>query len=679
MDWEFDLGLNGHVALTGALDVTHDREFTLALAFGESQHTAITTLFEALAVAFAERVCPFTGQWEAAGNTSRPLESGSMDGGMLYCASVGLLRALEDKTCPGALIASLSVPWGEAKGDEDQGGYHLVWTRDLVHSATALLAAGRTDIPLRALVYLAASQQPDGAFAQNFFIHGEPYWRGIQLDQVAFFVLLARQLRKADALQHFDPYPTVMRAARYLVCRGPATDQERWEEASGYSPSTLASNIAALVCAACFARERLDEETAVFLEQYADSLEQHVDRWTMTTEGTLVPGITRHYMRILPVDVRDPAPTEDPNGSTLGLRNVPPGHPWEWPAKEIVDGGFLELVRYGIRRADDPVVVDSIRVIDAVLKVDTPIGSSWHRYNHDGYGQRDDGGPYPGGRAWPLLTGERGHYEVAAGRDPAEHIHALEKFASPTGLLPEQVWDAPIGPNAVCTTADRPVRRCRSCGRMPSSSNSCALASTVTSLIGLRKWRRAIATRTRRRSDGRSGNPTGRSAASRADQRSASRRRPCSRCDGRATSGAPSMTRSPSPQPSASAVSTSRSPWSRLHRLSSRFAGRTGGGRAATMKWQWTTRKYGASRKGTKGMDWSTLISVTAVFAFVSLMMRACGGMMAGGGCGKRPGEGDGRAPRRAFGGGAPAERPPGDYERLLRGAMAGDAILSGQ
>jgi glucoamylase len=116
----------------------------------------------------------------------------------------------------------------------------------------------------------------------------------------------------------------------------------------------------------------------------------------------------------------------------------------EFPAKEIVDPGFLELVRYGIRKADDPIIADSVRLIDAVLKVDTRFGPCWHRYNHDGYGQREDGGPYQGsgkGRAWPLLTGERGHYELALGRSAEPYIRAMERFASATGLLPEQVWD----------------------------------------------------------------------------------------------------------------------------------------------------------------------------------------------------------------------------------------------
>lgn len=294
------------------------------------------------------------------------------------------------------------------------------------------------------------SQQDDGGFPQNFWINGEPYWRGIQLDEVAFPILLAWRLRQQNALQGFDPYPMVVPAASYLIRKGPATQQERWEEASGYSLSTLALNIAALICAAEFARGRGDEDTARFLEEYADFLECHIEAWTVTTQGTLVPEIGRHYIRIHPTDVRDPSPDEDPNRGMLAITNRPPGSQWAFPAKEIVDAGFLELVRYGIRRPDDPLIVDSLRVVDAVLRVETPYGPCWRRYNHDGYGQRDDGGPYIGwgrGRAWPLLTGERGHYELAAGRDPAPFIRAMEGFASKGGLLPEQAWDEPDRPD----------------------------------------------------------------------------------------------------------------------------------------------------------------------------------------------------------------------------------------
>jgi len=450
MDWEFDRATDGNIALTGELDLSDRREFTMGLAFGDGLHNAATTLLESLAVPFGEQRERYMDQWNRSCRHLLPLETAASDGGDLYHGSYSLLLAHEDKTFPGAFIASLSIPWGESKGDDDRGGYHLVWTRDMVNTATGLLAAGNTETPLRALIYLAVSQHEDGGFSQNFWIDGEPYWRGVQLDEVAFPILLAWRLLRKKGLGNFDPYPMVMGAARYLILHGPATPQERWEETGGYSPSTIASNIAALVCAASFARERGDGASAAFLEEYADFLECHVEAWMVTTEGTLVPGIPRHYIRILPADVNDPFPPEDPNRGILALANQPPGSRWRYPGKEIVDGGFLELVRYGIRKADDPVIVDSLRVLDAVLKVDTPNGPCWRRYNHDGYGQREDGGPFVGhgkGRAWPLLTGERGHYELAAGRPPGPYLRAMEGFASPTGLLPEQVWDEPDRPD----------------------------------------------------------------------------------------------------------------------------------------------------------------------------------------------------------------------------------------
>ncbi len=443
MDWEFDRAPDGNIALTGELELTGAREFTLGLAFGNSQHHAVSTLLQSLGTPFAEHRNRYTEQWKRSSTCLLPLEKASCDDGNLYRASFSLLRAHEDKSYPGAFIASLAIPWGEAVGDQDQGGYHVVWTRDMVQSATAMLAAGDHATPLRALIYLHVAQQENGGFSQNFWIDGEPYWRGIQLDEVAFPIILAWRLKLENALQRLDPYPMVLRAAAYLVRHGPVTPEERWEEVSGYSPSTLASNIAALICAACFARERGDETTAKYLEEYADFLECHIESWTVTTQGALLPGVPRYYIRILPERPDNPNPQEDPNQADLKIANRQPGVPGQFPAKDVVDAGFLELVRYGIRQPNDPIIVDSLKVVDAVLKVDTPFGPSWRRYNHDGYGQREDGGPFVGwghGGAWPLLTGERGHYELAAGHDTKAFIRAIENLASDTGLLTEQVW-----------------------------------------------------------------------------------------------------------------------------------------------------------------------------------------------------------------------------------------------
>jgi glucoamylase len=451
MDWEFDHATDGNIALTGQLDLRAHREFTLGLAFGDTQHHAITTVLQALGTPFEAHHKRYTEQWGRTSAHQMPLEKVSSDKGNLYHSSFSLILAHEDKSYPGALIASLSIPWGEAAGDKDQGGYHLVWTRDMVNSASALLASGESATPLRALIYLAVCQQEDGGFPQNFWVNGNPYWRGIQLDEVAFPILLALRLSQQNALQEFDPYPMVLKAASYLLRHGPVTQQERWEEASGYSPSTLASNIAALIGAAYFCRQRADKAAAEFLEQYADFLESHIEAWTVTTDGTLISEVRRHYIRILPEDVGNPDPVENPNSGILKIANLAPGTRNSFPAKEIVDAGFLELVRYGIRKPNDPIILDSLKVIDAVLKADTPMGPVWRRYNHDGYGQRDDGGPYVGwgkGRAWPLLTGERAHFELAAGRDVKPYIRAIEAFASATGLLPEQVWDEKDQPNA---------------------------------------------------------------------------------------------------------------------------------------------------------------------------------------------------------------------------------------
>jgi glucoamylase len=447
LDWQYDAAFDGNIALTGELDLSRGTEFTVALAFGTSRHDALSTLAQSLSIPFEQTREAFVRQWE---RTSKrfALAAGSNDS-KLFERSVNLLLAHEDKTYPGAMIASLSIPWGDEKSDEELGGYHLVWTRDMVKSVSGLLAVGDVSTPLRSLIYLAVSQREDGGFYQNFWIDGRPYWVGVQLDEVAFPVLLAWRLWKHGALGNFDPYEMVRRACGFLIREGPVTAQERWEEASGYSPSTLAAHIAALTCAAEFFTDRGDEATAEFVRDYADFLESHIERWTVTTQGTLVPGITRHYIRINPGDINACA-DEDPNCGIVTLANQPPGAPFKFPAKDIVDAGFLELVRYGIRSAHDPIIQDSIRVVDAVLKVDTPYGPCWRRYNHDGYGQRQDGGPYKYwgvGRAWPLLTGERGHYEIAAGRDAAPFLRALENFSQGIGLIPEQIWDGPDLPS----------------------------------------------------------------------------------------------------------------------------------------------------------------------------------------------------------------------------------------
>src|SRR5438128_5248404 len=176
MDWEFVRAPDGNVALTGELDVSAGHEFTLGLSFGDSLHSAVTTLLQVLYVPFAAQLERYRTQWQRVCRKLGPFETASGDGGELYHASFTLLLSHEDKTYPGAFIASLSIPWGEARGDNDEGGYHYVWTRDMVNTAMGLLAAGNTLAALRALIYLATIQHDDGRFPQNFWIDGTAYW-----------------------------------------------------------------------------------------------------------------------------------------------------------------------------------------------------------------------------------------------------------------------------------------------------------------------------------------------------------------------------------------------------------------------------------------------------------------------------------------------------------------------
>jgi len=445
MEFEFDEARNGNVALTGELNLSGTREFTIGVAFGETLPNVASTLFQSLGVSYKERRQVFIRQWKAAIEGKKPIKKASGDKGCLFDASYNLLLTHEDKLFQGAFVASMTIPWGDARNDQDgKGGYHLVWTRDMVETAMGLLAAGNTAAPLRTLIYLAARQEEDGGFPQNFWVNGDAFRNGMQLDEIAFPVLLAWRLKKLHLLGEFNPLVMVKRAAAFLLHKGPVTGEERWEEASGYSPSTLAAVISGLICAAGFIRSEEGDQPASFLESYADFLRAHLEEWTVTTKGSLVSDLSRYFVRLNPARPGEAVRPGAVDDATLRIANQPPESASSYPARDVVDGGFLQLVRYGILAANDPLVVDSLRVIDKILKVDTPNGPCWHRYNHDGYGQRPDGGPFVKwgrGRVWPLLTGERGHYELAAGRDALPYLNAMERFSNGTGLLPEQVWD----------------------------------------------------------------------------------------------------------------------------------------------------------------------------------------------------------------------------------------------
>jgi glucoamylase len=453
MEWSYERAENGNVAMTGEIDLNRfGGIFTLALGFGVGAHEAGLCALAALQEGFDPTLEEYVGEWRHWRQTLRvpPSESDAQD---LHAVSLMLLRVHEAKKFPGGIIASLSVPWGDTKGDEDLGGYHLVWPRDLVEAGSALIAAGARDAARRVLHYLEATQEPDGHWPQNMWMMGDPYWSGVQMDETALPILLVDQARREGILSATPNkeeapgfWPMVKKAAGYLVRNGPVTPEERWEMDPGYSPFTLAAEIAALLAAADIADESDEPDVATYLRETADNWNANIERWIYVTgaETDRQIGVEGHYVRVSPPDKADAA---SPRQGFVPIKGRPPDQKARREAY-IVGPDALALVRFGLRAADDPRIVNTVKVIDALLKVETPNGPAWRRYVGDEYGEHEDGSAFDGtgiGRAWPLLTGERAHYELAAKR-PREAealMRAMEAFANDGGMIPEQVWDAP--------------------------------------------------------------------------------------------------------------------------------------------------------------------------------------------------------------------------------------------
>ncbi|HEX5386612.1 MAG TPA: glucan 1,4-alpha-glucosidase [Gemmatimonadales bacterium] len=457
---------NGNVALTGEIDLDAEAgEFALVLGFGDSPAEAGSRALAALLEEVEASAAAYQREWEAWQAELIPLDEFDPRPRDLFRASAAVIKTHESKAFPGAVVASLSIPWGQDKGDSDMGGYHLVWPRDLTEAAGGLLAAGARSSAHRVLQYLEITQDADGHWPQNMWHAGTPYWDGVQMDETALPILLIDLTRRELGLPQGTVerfWPMVRRAAAYIVRNGPVTQEDRWEEEAGYSPFTLAVEIAALVVAADLAEWAGEASLATYLRETADLWNANVERWTYVAGDDLARriGVAGYYVRVAPPESSDAA---SPAAGFVAIKNRPAGEA-KVPYASVVSPDALALVRCGLRRADDPRIADTVKVVDALLKVDTPFGPCWHRYNGDGYGEHADGSAFDGtgiGRLWPLLTGERGHYELAAGRrDAAERLlGAMERFASDTGLLPEQIWGA----------ADIPARELY-CGRPTGSA-----------------------------------------------------------------------------------------------------------------------------------------------------------------------------------------------------------------
>jgi glucoamylase len=481
MDWTYEVAQEGNVAQLGCIDLDDKRKrkreksvtFVVALGFGATEAEAMATATDTLRDDIRAIRHRYDDEWHAYAN--RLDNQGGLADEQYYLAAM-TLKTIQDKS-NGAMIAGMGTPWGESSGDGNPAGYHMVWSRDLFKFANALVTAGDVAAAARAVQYLfevlqekadcgaVEGNSPDcpqgytrkGRFPQNAWVDGRQSWTATQMDEQAMPLALAwRVWDKGDAAvkrRIRGWWPTMRATADAIVAHGPWTQEERWEESSGYSPSTIAAEVAGLVAAAELARMDGDVARAGRYLAAADHWQQNVTTWTFTTSGPL--GDHNYFIRLNPAkrrasgigfDIFDPtAGPDDPTVLLIGNGAGPHDQ------RAIVDGGFLELVRYGVKSATDPAIVGSLSEYDSTLKQTIAgKGDGWFRYNYDGYGERNDGESYDGvsgrGRLWPIFTAERGMYEIARtgnGASGKPYLAALKAFSTPEGFIPEQVWTQP--------------------------------------------------------------------------------------------------------------------------------------------------------------------------------------------------------------------------------------------
>ncbi|WP_288657621.1 MULTISPECIES: glucan 1,4-alpha-glucosidase [Pseudomonas] len=522
----------GNVAMMTRIPRTGDLStIDVVVGFGRTRQAADQAADSTLQRGYEHVLAHYNGEGDAIGwqdylasLTSLPtMRQQTTDNGKLLNVSAMVLKAQEDKTHAGALIASLSNPWGETvPATKGTTGYKAVWPRDFYQCAMALLALGDTQTSRVAFEYLKKVQvtkdtpplQADGSayiheqkqesaqksaesgatgwFLQKTHVDGTIEWVGVQLDQTAMPIMLGYKLWKNGVLSDNDItrwYREMLKPAADFLAQGgqvrlgwndwtvkpPQTQQDRWEEQWGYSPSTTAAVIAGLVAASELATQAGDQEGAKSYLDTARRYSSRIESSMFTQKGVF--GDKRYYLRITQNDNPD-------DGGMLLDNNSRPG----LPENQILDAGFLELVRYGVRPATDTHIVNSLNVLDnqaipenlRVKYTFTYPGVSgefpgWRRYGNDGYGESETTGiNYPAteepvmnsglrGRVWPIFTGERGHYALALAKAQQPggekilsedqlkgirdtYVKAMELFANQGFMLPEQVWDG-VGNN----------------------------------------------------------------------------------------------------------------------------------------------------------------------------------------------------------------------------------------
>jgi len=411
------------------------QHLTLALGFGTTEHDATRAAEAALHEGFDTALAAYERGWHRYLDHLAPVPASAAQWRMEYDVSAMVIAASEDKTFRGGFVASPGRPWAWANELQRFPVYHEVWARDLYQHATALIAMGDSAAAERALNHLwTVQQRPDGSFPQNARLDGEAVFGGLQLDEVAFPIVLASQLGRNGP----EDWAHVRLSADFLVANGPRTEQERWENLAGYSPATIAAEIAGLVTAAAIANTNGDPDRAENYLTSADRWQHELRTYTVTTNGPLSPA--PYLLRI----------TDNGDANTGVQIQISDGGPLV-DQRQVLDPSFLDAVRLGVVDAADPAVVNTLALIDGELGYDTANGRFWHRSSFDGYGEKADGSQWasvePGsretiGRGWPLLTGERGEYGLAAGIGAQERLDAMARSADDSSfLLAEQVWD----------------------------------------------------------------------------------------------------------------------------------------------------------------------------------------------------------------------------------------------
>jgi glucoamylase len=445
LTYNFTHAYGGNIAAIMEINLPKDNPAALVtLSFGQSEEEALSRAYTAVSKDICSVASQFIAQWkgyvknlEDSGDLKAITSGQDEETTKLAYVSTMVLKAMEDKSYKGAIIASPSIPWGDCTGDSNTGGYHLVWGRDLYNMATAAMAVGDYDTTLSIIRYFDnVLQESNGSMPQNTWVNGAHYWGSEQLDETAYPIILAWRLKKLNKLANLggmDIYKTLVEpAADFLAAYEDSWTQDRWEEVTGRSPFTVATVVSALIVAARWADERKDNKRR--------------DTWQNKAVDFAVSDLKDCYTAEM--------------GQEYYARVFNPwGNEKDKVCKDVIDGGFLELARLGVKNPNNGKIINSLRAVDQCIRQDINGNSYFLRYGRidkqdklgmDVYGEDDEGrcwsGDHPGrGRYWPLLSGERGHYElIKTGPGEAKkYLKAMLAAANTGYMLPEQIWGSP--------------------------------------------------------------------------------------------------------------------------------------------------------------------------------------------------------------------------------------------